>query len=234
MLTGQKKNITNQSYTVGEYEEFYEKDGRRLETKGSYYQEMGLKGVSKNYMLSLNMAKEISMYTGAMPRANEVLKKNSKMVRRYFVLMEKIVKENKDWFDTRNPQRTNYKPMCDAISEDIFHKTGRCGDKYDFAREANIMNRIATGCSAAEIKLYLGAEPNEATRDYLTQEYNERISFLQDQNILLAGMHMNTVDRIKMLIQFFDIKFPNAEPIQKHKNREFLLEQRKQIIAELS
>lgn len=174
------------------------------------------------------------MYTGAMPRANEILKKNSKIVRQYFVLMEKIVKENKDWFDTRDPQRTNYKPMCEAISQDIFHKTGRCGDKYDFAREANIMNRIATGCSAAEIKLYLGAEPNEATRDYLTQEYNERISFLQDQNILLAGMHMNTVDRIKMLIQFFDIKFPNAEPIQKHKNREFLLEQRKQIIAELS
>lgn len=187
----------------------------------------------KEYFLTIDLAKEIAMYTGRNSQASEELKSTSRMVRRYFLLMESIVKRNKDWLDTRAPQKKNYKPMCEAISQDVFYKTGVYGDKYNFSREANIMNRIATGCNAQAIKLYLGAEPNDITRDYLTKEYNERIAFLQEQNILLASMHLSTVDRVKTLIQFFNIKFPDATPIQDYKDRDFLLSQQQEIISEL-
>lgn len=228
-----KKNIVEQNYTSSEYEEFYENSDGVFKNTVESKAQLSRMGVTKNYMLSVNMAKDIAMYTGAMPRANDILKHNSKMVRKYFLLMESIVKRNKDWLDTRAPQKKNYKPMCEAISRDVFYKTGVYGDKYNFSREANIMNRIATGCNAQAIKLYLGAEPNDITRDYLTKEYNERIAFLQEQNILLASMHLSTVDRVKTLIQFFNIKFPDATPIQNYKDRDFLLSQQHEIISEL-
>lgn len=83
------KNIVTQNYTIDEYEEFYEKDGVRFKTNGETSQELSANGVTKNYMLSVNMAKDIAMYTGAMPRANSILKSNSKMIRKYFLLMGK-------------------------------------------------------------------------------------------------------------------------------------------------
>ena len=101
---------------------------------------------------------------------------------------------------------------------------------FDFSREANIINRIATGCSALEIKTYLGVGLNELTRDNLTNEYNEKIAFLQEQNILLLGMGLPIVQRVNMLISFFDTKYPDAKPLQSYYDREYLLRERQKIL----
>lgn len=45
-------------------------------------------------MLTLDIAKEIAMSSGTSNRANKELKENSKLCRKYFILMEKAVKEN--------------------------------------------------------------------------------------------------------------------------------------------
>lgn len=50
----------------------------------------------------------------------------------------------------------------------------------------------------------------------------------------MASMYLTTINRVKTLIQFFNIKFPDANPIQHHKNREFLIKQHEEIINELT
>ncbi len=182
-------------------------------------------GVKTEYYLTVNMCKELCTIEN-----NEL----GRLARRYFILMEDLIKRNDDWWRVRNPQRLNYKPMCKAVSEAVHKSTGKYGDDSDFSREANILNRIATGCSALEIKLYLGVGINELTRDNLTNDYNEKIAFLQEQNILLLGMGLPIVQRVDMLITFFDIKYPDAKPLQHYFDRGYLLKAREKILEELN
>lgn len=182
-------------------------------------------GVRKEYYLTVNMCKELCTIEN-----NEL----GRLARRYFILMEDLIKRNDDWWKVRKPQRLNYKPMCKAVSEAVRKSTGNYGDDSDFSREANILNRIATGCSALEIKLYLGVGINELTRDNLTNDYNDKIAFLQEQNILLLGMGLPIIQRVNMLISFFDIKYPDAKPLQHYFDRDYLLKAREKILEELN
>lgn len=179
---------------------------------------------SIEYKLNLRMAEHLCMAQNC---------ENGFIMRDYFCLMEKIVIINNKWWNTRYPQKENYKSMCSAISCFTQSYCARSGDDSDFSREANIINRIATGCSALEIKNYLGVGVNDLTRDNLTNEYNEKIAFLQQQNILLLGMGMPIIQRVKMLISFFDIKYPDAKPLQNYYDRAYLISARKKIIEEL-
>lgn len=208
-------------------------------SENAYKITIALEGKHKNvkkkiYSVTINLAKEICMIAGINgSRASKELKEKSKIARNYFILMEDLLKRNQEWWTTRNPQRANYKPMCEAISLQIFKACGRYGDDSDFSREANIINRIATGCSALEIKNYLGVGINELTRDNLENDWNEKIAFLQEQNILLLGMGLPIIQRVNMLISFFDTKFPDAKPIQSYHDREYLLKTRLEILDEL-
>lgn len=176
------------------------------------------------YTLTIDMAKQLSMIERSTI---------GNLARRYFILIEKLVMDNKDWWGIRNPQKENYKPMCNAISESIHRACGRYGDDYDFKREADIINIIGVGSRAQSIKNYLGIGTNAITRDSLLADYNEKISFLQDQNILLLGMDMPIIQRVKMLIRFFDTKYPNAKPLQDYYDREYMIKARENIINEL-
>lgn len=128
------------------------------------------------------------------------------VVRRYFMLMRDIVTHNKEWWEIRISERSNYKPLCEALSQNIFRQCGRYGDKYDFAREANFLNVIATGAKAQDIRNYLMVQTNELTRDSLEKNYNERLEFLQEQDILYLGTDMPLRQRLEFLITVFDIK----------------------------
>ena len=174
---------------------------------------------SVDYMCTIDMAEDL-----AMVERTDI----GETVRNYFKLMRDIVKRNVKWEEVRCYERTHYKPMCDALSNFIQRTTGRSGDGYDFALEANRLNVIATGNRAQSLKNYFGIQTNELTRDSLEKEYNEKISFLQDQNILLLGMNMPIQDRLKMLISMFDIQYPNAVDLIRG-DRESLEQARKNL-----
>jgi phage anti-repressor protein len=179
---------------------------------------------SIEYLISIDMAKQLSMIERT---------KIGNLSRRYYILMEDLVNRNKEWWETRKPQRENYLPMCNAISESIRRVRGRKGDDNDFKYNANIINIIATGSKAQSIKNYLGIGINELTRDSLLNDYNEKIAFLQEQNILLLGMDLPIIKRVNMLINFFDIKYPDAKPLQEYRTRDDMLKARKDLLKEL-
>lgn len=183
-------------------------------------------GIKKDYYLTVNMCKELCTIEN-----NDL----GRLARRYFILMESIVVKNKDWFETRNPERKEYKGMCEALSNNIFKHSARPADKYDYSREANILNIIACGSEAQAIRNYFGlTNQNELTRDSLEKDYNEKLAFLQKQNMIYLGLDMPIVERVKMLIASFDVIYPTASPILPWMSREDMLKAREDLINRLS
>lgn len=182
--------------------------------------------VSKEYNITIDMAKQLAM----------IDKKDVGFIaRRYFILMEQIVRSNKEWLATRNPERKEYKNMCEMLSSNIFKHNARMADKYDYAREANILNIIACGSEAQEIRNYFGLNnQNELTRDSLKKDYNEKLAFLQKQNMIYLGLDMPIIDRVKMLIASFDVIYPTAMPILPWMSKMDMLNEREKLLSRLS
>lgn len=180
----------------------------------------------KDYILTMDMSKQLAM----------IDKKESGFIaRKYFILMERIVKDNKDWLNTRNPERKEYKDMCEMLSSNIFKHSARPADKYDYSREANIINIIATGSDAQSIRNYFRlSSTDELTRDSLEKEYNEKLAFLQKQNMIYLGLDMPIVERVKMLIASFGVIYPTTSPILPWLSREDMLNAREELIKRLS
>jgi phage anti-repressor protein len=180
---------------------------------------------SIEYLITMDMAKQLSM-----------IERTSigNIARRYYILMEDLVKRNKEWWQTRNPERKEYNDMCEALSNNIYRNSGRYADKYDYSRQANILNRIATGSSALEIRNYFNIyNQNELTRDSLEKDYNEKLAFLQKQNIIYLGMNIPIVERVKLLISAFDVIYPTASPVLPRLSRDNMLQEREKILKEL-
>lgn len=128
-----KYNILKQDYSVSkDYEEFYEKDGVRFETNGESSQKLSSMGVRKNYYLSVDFAKEIAMFCGASLHVNKELKENSKLARKYFILMEKAVKKNAEWELIRYPLREGYKKMQIALNAYMNRMIQKDADDWDY------------------------------------------------------------------------------------------------------
>lgn len=181
---------------------------------------------SKEYTLSVDMAKQLAM----------IDKKESGFIaRRYFILMERIAKDHKDWLETRNPERKDYKNMCESLSDNIFKHSARPADKYDYSREANILNIISCGSEAQSIRNYFGLNSqNELTRDSLQKDYNEKLAFLQKQNMIYLKLDMSIVERVKMLIASFDVIYPTASPVLPWLSRDDMMKARENLINRLS
>lgn len=179
----------------------------------------------KGYTLTMYMAESLAMVERT---------ETGEIVRRYFMLMRDIVANNKEWWEIRISERSNYKPLCEALSQNIFRKCGRYGDKYDFAREANFLNVIATGAKAQDIRNYLMIQTNELTRDSLEKDYNERLEFLQEQDILYLGTDMPLRQRLEFLITVFDIKYPTCTPLMSYMSRDDMLAERTKMLNELT
>lgn len=195
-------------------------------------QKMSALGISKEYFLTIEMAKEISMYTGTALHASDELKKISKLVRKYFVLMEKAVKKNVEWELIRYPLKQGYKAMQKAMDEYMLRMVQRNADDWDYRIEADALNVIATGFRAQEIRNYVGCKDN-ITRDSLTSTYNEYLLKLQELNIIYLGMNMNRYDRYKMLKQSFDILFPNAVSIKNDVDISRIIENKNKLLEEV-
>lgn len=176
-------------------------------------QKLNAIGVSKVYMLTLDVSKEIAMFAGTALHANAELKELSRLARRYFILMEKAVKSNMEWELIRYPLRQGYKQMQKALDEYMVRMVQRNADDWDYRFEADAINIIATGFPAKEIRSYVGCKDN-ITRDSLTATYNEYLLKLQEWNILFLGMNMNRYERYSKLKESFDIFFPNAVSIK--------------------
>lgn len=164
-----------------------------------------------DYYLTLDLAKEIAMFTGKNSQANQELKDISRMVRKYFILMECIVVENKEWLEIRDPEKIEYRNMCSEIDSWNFRIWHKNACRSDYAVEANGINKIVTGLTSQELKLKYGCPTNELVRDYLKKDHNEELLFLEKQNQVLLLMDMGYTERMNMLAKMHEVTFKNKK-----------------------
>lgn len=168
-------------------------------------------GIIKSYMLTLDSAKDIVMYIGALPRTNKETKEISKMYRKYFRILEEVVQQNKEWVETRDPEKIEYKNMSEAVNEWCFRIWHRKAYKADYAVEADMLNLIVSGKTSKELKSELGISTFDLLRDYLKKEHNEELLFLEKQNQVLLAMDMGFTERKNMLTKMHEVTFKNKE-----------------------
>ena len=156
---------------------------------------------SKTYTLSVDMAKQLAM----------IDKKESGFVaRRYFILMERIVSDNKEWLAIRDPEKVEYKKMSAEVDAWCFRIWHHHASRSEYAVEADMLNTIVTGKTSQQLKSDYGVASNDLIRDYLKKEHNEELLFLEQQNQVLLLMDMGFTERKNMLTKMHEVKFKNA------------------------
>lgn len=197
-------------------------------------QKMARNGITLDYHITLDMAKQIAMFAGSHKNSNEALRKNSQLTRQYFILMEKAVRQNIDWLKVRHPEKEGYIKLCSALDKYIYEKSGRNADKWDFSAEADAINIICTGLKAQSIRNHLGIiNGNDLTRDSLTKQYNEYLLKMQEMDIVYLGMKLDRCQRYDMLNQTFNILFPNAVSLVENISTSEILDNKTKFLKEV-
>lgn len=179
------------------------------EAMGLNPSQLSANGITKSYMLTLDCSKDIAMYVGALPRTNKETKELSKMYRKYFRIVEEIVQQNKEWWETRDPEKIEYINMSEAVNAWCFRIWNRKAYKADYAVEADMLNLIVSGKTSKELKSELGISTFDLLRDYLKKDHNEELLFLEKQNQVLLAMDMGFTERKNMLTKMHEVTFKN-------------------------
>ena len=154
-------------------------------------------GISTEYTLTLDMAKQLCMIEN-----NE----RGNLCRRYFIIIERTFREHSDWIMTRLNEKQNANILKSKLGE-WASKNLDCYDiKAICAREFNMINKNLTGNTALEIKLKLGYL-DKITRNHLTKEINESINYIQEFDINLLECNIDFETRNNMILNICNSKY---------------------------
>lgn len=157
---------------------------------------------TKEYLLTIDCAKNVSMMENT---------ESGSLCRRYFILMEQIVSDNKNWLAIRDPEKVEYKKMSKEIDAWCYRIWGHHASRSEYAVEADMLNVIVSGKTSQQLKSEYGVAINELIRDYLKKEHNEELLFLEEQNQVLLLMNMGFTEQKNMLTKMHQVKFRNNE-----------------------
>jgi phage anti-repressor protein len=158
-------------------------------------------GYKKEYFITVDIAKEIAMISGTKGgRTNDKLKANSKLARKYFILIEKAIKGLSEHTNVREPEKENYNKMVEELIKNYANKHSNVtgfDKKYLRIRESNMINKELIGYTASEIKSKLGYL-DEQTREHLIIEQNKAIDYLQSMitGLIIAGVDFEERSKI--------------------------------------
>ena len=153
---------------------------------------------TKEYLLTIDCAKNVSMMEST---------ESGSLCRRYFILMEQIVSDNKEWLAIRDPEKVEYKNMSSEVDAWCFRIWNHHASRSEYAVEADMLNTIVTGKTSKQLKSEYGIASNDLIRDYLKKEHNEELLFLEQQNQVLLLMDMGFTERKNMLTKMHEVKF---------------------------
>lgn len=146
-------------------------------------------GITTEYKLTLDTAKQLCMIEN-----ND----NGMLCRKYFMTMEKTLKEYKEWNEVREPEREEAKIMKKSI-QDWCNRNG-----YDstlevfYTREFNGLNENLTGYVASELRTMFECRDN-ITRNNLNKDINNGLLELQKLNIQLLDADMDFENRMMFI-----------------------------------
>ena len=146
----------------------------------------GQKGITvkSEYKITLDMAKQLCMIEN-----NEV----GNICRRYFILIERLLKDNVKWNESRYSERKNYQPMIDELRNWCVrnnYDTDEKTFKVFRMKEVNMLNISLTGYSAKELQ-YIKEMKDKITRDHLDAHTNKALDELQTLNTSLMMSNLS-------------------------------------------
>ncbi|WP_414692024.1 KilA-N domain-containing protein [Pantoea vagans] len=103
----------------------------------------------------------------------------------------------------RDTARLEYKPMTDAIKHER-EAQGKQIAAHHFSNEADLINRLALGMTAAKFRVHHEIDKKAAIRDYLTPEQIHCITELQRANTVFISMGWDFEQRKEVLKGMFD------------------------------
>ena len=133
-------------------------------------------------------------------RNNELVRAFKKrLVAEFFSMRSALAKKKMD----RNSARLEYKPMTDAIKHER-EAQGKQIAPHHFSNEADLINRLALGMTAAKFRVYHEIGKKEPIRDYLTPEQIHCITELQRANTVFISMGWDFEQRKEVLRGMFE------------------------------
>ena len=181
-------------------------------------QQRSRKGITTEYVLTMTCAKELCMAIGILPKTNKETKEISKIARKYFIYVEKLLKKAIEWDLIRKPERIRYKEMCEELKKYYIRNKGREPEWYVYSNEADALNKICLGAKSKDIREYIEAVDKQ-TREWLEAEYNTYLDELQKLNIMYLRMNFDKDKRYDLIKQGFKALYPNASFIVANKEK---------------
>lgn len=162
---------------------------RTLETKG---------GKQKQRVALLNEQQTTLLITYM--RNNDIVRAFKKrLVAEFFRMRSALAAKKMD----RNTARLEYKPMTDAIKHER-ETQGKSIAPHHFSNEADLINRLALGMTAAKFRVHHEIGKKEPIRDYLTPEQIHCITELQRANTVFISMGWDFEQRKEVLKGMFE------------------------------
>lgn len=157
-------------------------------------------GYKKEYKLTLDIGKEICMVTGLGNKTGEKLRENSKLIRKYFILLEKAIKKGVDWEKVRHPEKKSYKTMCATLEKNYMEThDGKKPNFTLYSNNADMLNLALFGYKSKKMKKILEVEYTDNLRDNLQIKANDALDEIQTMNNNLVVSNIDYQTR-KMII----------------------------------
>lgn len=173
-----------------------------------YFIDSPLKGSGLvDYQLKLSDAKEIAMLAGSKGgRTSEELKKMSKLVRKYFIAIEKAFKNRTNWNTNRKNTLINCKELRGALitkREELLNGIPEWitnGNLYSI--EFSLLNTVILGMSATQYRKKHNISSNEQIRNYFSEDQLDDVERLERYDAqLIISQEIYSYEERKQILQ---------------------------------
>ncbi len=173
-----------------------------------YFIDSPLKGSGLvDYQLKLSDAKEIAMLAGSKGgRTSEELKKMSKLVRKYFIAIEKAFKNRTNWNTNRKNTLINCKELRGALitkREELLNGVPEWitnGNLYSI--EFSLLNTVILGMSATQYRKEHYISSNEQIRNYFSEDQLDDVERLERYDAqLIISQEIYSYEERKQILQ---------------------------------
>ena len=174
----------------------------------NYFIDSPLKGSGLvDYQLKLSDAKEIAMLAGSKGgRTSEELKKMSKLVRKYFIAIEKAFKNRTNWNTNRKNTLINCKELRSALitkREELLNGVPEWitnGNLYSI--EFSLLNTVILGMSATQYRKEHNISSNEQIRNYFSEDQLDDVERLERYDAqLIISQEIYSYEERKYILQ---------------------------------
>lgn len=174
----------------------------------NYFIDSPLKGSGLvDYQLKLSDAKEIAMLAGSKGgRTSEELKKMSKLVRKYFIAIEKAFKNRTNWNTNRKNTLINCKELRGALitkREELLNGVPEWitnGNLYSI--EFSLLNTVILGMPATQYRKEHNISSNEQIRNYFSEDQLDDVERLERYDAqLIISQEIYSYEERKQILQ---------------------------------